>query len=177
MYLFVTESLLCFFGNFLSGFGVLTVSYDISRLIFLLFVLLWAHYWVHHGIICFEVCWLFWFFLGGGVGTTVSSNTAWLFCLQELLKYMLNLPSSSVSWTLCCALPSFEENVFLRISHLLSSLPNCAQCIALCIHSFPLAFSPFFCKTPTFSSQIAYVPFRVPCTLRLLLTFLIKTLL
>lgn len=95
MYLFVTRSLLCFSGNF-QGFGVLTLPYDISRLVFLLFILLRTHYWVHHGMICFEG-----FFLCHNF-----SNTACLFRLRELLKYALNLPSSSVSWTLCCAFPS-----------------------------------------------------------------------
>lgn len=49
-----SRSLHCFFGNFLLGFGVLTLHYDIWRFVFLLFVLQRARYWMHHGMICFE---------------------------------------------------------------------------------------------------------------------------
>lgn len=116
------------------------------------------------GMVCFE----------GFFGATISSNTACLFRLWESLKYVLNLPSSSVSWTLCCALPSLGNPENFPLTQLSPELRPVYRPVQFSRFLGPLAEE---LKDSYLSSQIVYVPFRVPCMLKLSLIFSIKTLL
>lgn len=157
-------------ATFFQGFGVLTLPYDIVRLVFLLFVLLSAHYWMHHGMICFVNGFVFWM----------------VFLCHNFFKYSLSVSSTGIAqvhvkppfvfWILGPLLctPIFWGSRGFPTYAVLS--PAAPAVTPLCIHCFLAPLAPLL-QNSYASSQIVYVPFRVRCTLRLLLIFLIKTLL